>query len=373
MFINKNQCGKARTGILKTKHGEIKTPVFMPVGTRASVKSLMQSDLEEMEASIILGNTYHLYLRPGHDLIDSLGGLHKFMSWERPILTDSGGFQVFSLADLNKITDDGVYFSSHIDGSKHYLTPDKSMEIQKALGSDIVMCFDDCPPLPCDEKTMNGALERTLKWAKICRDYPLQKHQKLFGIIQGGLDLNKRKACMEELFEMGFEGLALGGLSVGEKNEQMREFLENFVHTMPTELPRYLMGVGKPLDVLHGIAQGLDMFDCVLPTRNARNGQAFTKYGPLNIKNARFKDDQSPLDPHCLCKICCRYTRAYLRHLITVGEYAGASMISYHNIHFMLQMVKDARSSIDSGEFDEFYQRFYKDYQTKQWKHEVNK
>jgi queuine tRNA-ribosyltransferase len=358
----------ARAATIKTAHGEIPTPIFMPVGTRASVKTLLQGDLEKLDASIILGNTYHLYLRPGHELIKEMGGLHQFMSWDRPILTDSGGFQVFSLAELNKITDEGVTFQSHIDGSRHFLTPAKSMEIQKALGSDIVMCFDECPPLPCSDEQLNQAVQRSLSWAKICRDYPLQSHQHLFGIVQGGLDPDLRQRCMDKLCEMNFSGLALGGLSVGEKNEEMRSFLEAFVPKMPRALPRYLMGVGKPLDILHGIAQGLDMFDCVLPTRNARNGQAFTRFGPLNIKNAKYTKDDQPLDPNCFCEVCTRYSRSYIRHLTMVGEYSAARMISYHNISFLLNMVKQARQAIISQKFDEFYQTFYKEYSSNYWK-----
>lgn len=359
---------KARACTITTAHGEIQTPIFMPVGTRASVKCMWQDQLEEMGAEIILGNTYHLYLRPGHELIERVGGdLHGFMNWKRPILTDSGGYQVFSLSSINKVTEEGVTFASHIDGSRHLISPEKSMEIQKALGSDIVMVFDECPALPATKERLRESMELTLRWAKRCRDYELRPTQNLFGIIQGGLHHDLRLECMERLNEMDFEGLALGGLSVGEKNEEMVSFLDGFVHLMPEDKPRYLMGVGKPLDILNGIRAGLDMFDCVLPTRNARNGQFLTHDGPLNIKNERFKEDTEAPDPDCECKVCKNYTRSYIRHLFTCGEYLAGNLITYHNLHFMLKMVKDARQNIIAGTFDDFYQSFYKRYSSKKW------
>lgn len=359
--------GKARAGVIQTAHGEIQTPIFMPVGTRASVKTLWQEDLEELGAQIILGNTYHLYLRPGHELIEKVSGdLHHFMSWKGPILTDSGGFQVFSLSQINKVTEKGVEFRSHIDGSKHMISPEVSMRIQKALGSDIVMAFDECPALPASRERLRESMELTLRWAKRCRESELRETQNLFGIVQGGLELDLRRECLERLEELDFPGLALGGLSVGEKNDQMRELLEDFVDEMPNTKPRYLMGVGKPLDVLHGIKQGLDMFDCVLPTRNARNGQLLTHKGPVNIKNERFKEDQRPPDPDCSCRVCRRYTRSYLRHLYTVGEYLAGQMISFHNIHFYLQLSRDARQAIIEKRFDEFYATFYKNYTSRE-------
>lgn len=353
------QSGEARATTIKTAHGDIQTPIFMPVGTRASVKTMWQHELEEMNAQIILGNTYHLYLRPGHELIEKVAGdLHKFMSWDRPILTDSGGFQVFSLSSLNKVSEEGVEFRSHIDGSKHLLTPEKSMEIQKALGSDIVMAFDECPKLPATKEELKTSMELTLRWAKRCRDYKLHNHQHLFGIIQGGLHRDLRTECMEKLEELDFPGLALGGLSVGEKNEEMVEFLNDFAPTMPSTKPRYLMGVGKPMDILNGIRAGIDMFDCVLPTRNARNGQFLTSRGPLNIKTERFKFDASPPDSDCPCKVCQRYSRAYVRHLFNTGEYLGGQLISYHNLFFFLQMTSQARDAILLGKFEEFYKNF---------------
>jgi queuine tRNA-ribosyltransferase len=361
--------GKARAGIIKTAHGEIQTPIFMPVGTRGTVKTMWQEDLEEMNAQIILGNTYHLYLRPGHELIERVaGGLHDFMSWKGPILTDSGGFQVFSLAAMNKISEEGVTFSSHLDGSKHMLSPEKSMEIQKALGSDIVMAFDECPKLPASKEELRTSMELTLRWAKRCRDVELKEHQSLFGIVQGGLHLDLRGECLERLRELNFPGYALGGLSVGEKNDEMVEFCEEFVDSkMESDKPRYLMGVGKPLDILNAIKNGLDMFDCVLPTRNARNGQFLTHAGPLNIKKERFKEDKLPPDPDCDCRVCKRYSRSYIRHLYNVGEYLAGSLASYHNLHFYLKMTQGAREAILQDKFDDFYQSFYNHYTSNQW------
>jgi queuine tRNA-ribosyltransferase len=361
-FKVEGQSGQARAGVLKTAHGEVKTPIFMPVGTRGSIKAQTMEDMERMGAQIILGNTYHLYLRPGHELIEKMGGLHKFTTWNKPILTDSGGFQVFSLSDLNKVTEEGVTFQSHIDGSYHMLSPEKSMEIQRALGSDIVMIFDECPKLPATKEELRTSMELTLRWAKRCHDYELKEHQNLFGIIQGGLEIDLRTECMERLEEMNFPGYALGGLSVGEKNEEMVSFCREFVPRMPQNKPRYLMGVGKPLDVLNGIRAGLDMFDCVLPTRNARNGQFLTKYGPLNIKKEMFREDELPPDPDCECHVCKRYSRSYIRHLYTVGEYTAGQLITYHNLHFYLRMVEEAREAILADKFDDYYQTFYKNY-----------
>jgi queuine tRNA-ribosyltransferase len=367
-FTLEAKSGEARAGKVVTEHGVIETPIFMPVGTRASVKTMLQEDLESMEAQIILGNTYHLYLRPGHELIEEVGGgLHGFMKWDGPILTDSGGFQVFSLSDLNKVTEEGVVFQSHLDGSRHMIGPEKSMEIQKALGSDIVMVFDECPALPATKERLRESMELTLRWAKRCKDYDLKAHQHLFGIIQGGLHFDLRSECKDRLEELDFPGLAIGGLSVGEKNEEMVEFCQKFCPTMPEHKPRYLMGVGKPLDVLTGIKNGLDMFDCVLPTRNARNGQVLTHKGPMNIKKERFKKDPGPLDPDCSCRVCQKYSRSYVRHLFNVGEYLAGQLITYHNLFFYLAMVKAARQNILAGTFDEYYQAFYKSYQSNEY------
>jgi queuine tRNA-ribosyltransferase len=358
----------ARAGTVTTAHGEIQTPIFMPVGTRGTVKSMWQEDLEEIDADIILGNTYHLFLRPGHKVIEKMGGLHKFMSWDRPILTDSGGYQVFSLSDMNKVTEEGVRFKSHIDGSSHMLSPEKSMEIQKSLGSDIVMIFDECPKLPATKETLRTSMELTLRWAKRCKDYELQEHQHLFSIIQGGLHEDLRQECMERLIELDFPGYALGGLSVGEKNEEMVSFLNSFTPKMPEQKPRYLMGVGKPIDILNGIRAGIDMFDCVLPTRNARNGQFLTKHGALNVKKARFIEDGLPPDPHCDCKVCKRYSRSYIRHLVNVGEYLAGQLISFHNLYFYMQMVREAREAIIEDKFEEYYKEFCINYTSEMWK-----
>lgn len=359
--------GAARAGTIVTSHGEIKTPIFMPVGTRGSVKSLWQEDLESLGAQIILGNTYHLYLKPGHELVERMGGLHKFMTWDKPILTDSGGYQVFSLSSLNKLTEEGVTFQSHIDGSRHLLTPEKSMEIQRALGSDIVMAFDECPALPATKETLRKSLQLTHRWAKRCKSVELKSHQHLFGIVQGGTDIELRRESLAGLKDLGFAGYAIGGLSVGEKNEEMVELCREFAPEMPADQPRYLMGVGKPLDVLNGIRAGLDMFDCVLPTRNARNGQFLTHQGPLNIKKARFLEDAAPPDPRCDCKVCSRYSRSYIRHLFNVGEYLAGQLITYHNLYFYLQMVKAAREAILNDVFDDYYRKFYNDYTSNTW------
>lgn len=362
------QSGKARAGLLTCAHGQVETPIFMPVGTRASVKTLWQHQLEEMGAQIILGNTYHLYLRPGHELIERVGGdLHGFMNWKKPILTDSGGFQVYSLSQMAKVSEEGVRFQSHIDGSYHMISPEKSMEIQKALGSDVVMAFDECPSLPATSEKLRQSMELTLRWAKRCRDFPLRQGQQLFGIIQGGLDLTLRVECLERLQEMNFEGLALGGLSVGEKNQEMVDLLEQFVHHMPKHKARYLMGVGTPLDILQAVKNGVDMFDCVLPTRNARNGQFLTTFGPLNMKKERFKEDKLPPDPECACRVCQTYTRAYIRHLFVVKEHSAASLASFHNLYFFLQMMRDVRKAIMADQFDDFFQSFYNNYLSRRW------
>lgn len=367
IFTLEGTSKQARAGVIKTAHGIIKTPVFMPVGTRASVKTLWQDDLEDLGAQIILGNTYHLLLRPGHELIEKLGGLHQFMSWEKPILTDSGGYQVFSLSGINKISEEGVLFQSHIDGKRYLLSPEMSMEIQRALGSDIVMCFDECPKLPASKETLKTSMELTFRWAKRCKQVELKSHQHLFGIIQGGLHQDLRLESLEGLKSLGFDGYALGGLSVGEKNEEMVEFCHDFVPYMPKDFPHYLMGVGKPLDILNGVKAGLDMFDCVLPTRNARNGQFLTTHGPLNIKKKRFEEDQNPPDLNCSCRVCQRYSRAYIRHLFNVGEYLAGQLISHHNIHFYINMMSQARDAIMESKFDEYYETFYNNYTSNLW------
>ena len=365
MFTLKSCDTHARRGTLHTSRGDVQTPVFMPVGTCASVKTLDERDLQELGAEIILSNTYHLYLRPGHRLIEGLGGLHSFMGHPGPILTDSGGYQVFSLGKLNKIAEEGVIFQSHLDGSRHLFTPELSMEVQKSLGSDIVMAFDECPPLPAEKDAIRQSMERTLRWAKRCRQYPLGEGQRLFGILQGGLHEDLRQECLQSLESMGFDGLALGGLSVGEKNESMIHFLRNFVPQMPSRLPRYLMGVGTPLDILEGVKAGIDMFDCVLPTRNARNGQLFTPTGPINIKREEFKADPRPPVPNCPCPLCTRHGRAWLRHLWISGEPSAGRLITLHNLYFYLNMMREIRQAIEKRTFDEYYQKFYHHYRTK--------
>ena len=361
-FTLQHTCGKARAGLLQTAHGPIETPIFMPVGTRGAVKTLRMEELEAFAYPIILGNTYHLYLRPGHELIARLGGLHKFIAWPHAILTDSGGFQVYSLAKLRVMRDDGVEFSSHIDGSKHFLGPHEAMQIQKALGADIVMAFDECPALPATTEQLRASLERTIRWAKVCAAEELQSYQHLFGIVQGGLDLNLRQECLERLQEIGFAGYALGGLSVGETPAQMHAFLEAFADRLPDHAPRYLMGVGTPVDLVEAVKSGIDMFDCVLPTRNARNGQALTSKGPLNIRLAKYKEDLRPLDEDCPCAVCSRYSRAYLRHLHLVGEQLSGQLISLHNLYYYRQLITQMRQAIIAGKFDDFYQSFYKKY-----------
>lgn len=368
-FTLNDRSSNARAGTLVTSYGTIKTPVFMPVGTRASVKMIGVRDLEEIGVPIILGNTYHLSLRPGEELIAKIpGNLHGFMSWNHPILTDSGGYQVFSLDKINKKTEEGVLFSSHIDGSPLLLTPERSMNIQRSLGSDIVMCFDDCPSLPSTEKDLRKSMELTLRWAERCTSVVLQDHQNLFGIIQGGLDIDLRRECLARMGELkSFAGFAIGGLSVGEKNDEMKSFCQEFIPSMPVGKPRYLMGVGKPMDILHGVKVGIDMFDCVLPTRNARNGQFFTKYGPLNIKKVKFKEDLRPPDPDCLCSTCRIYSRSYIRHLYKVGEPLAGYLISYHNLYFYQRMMESVRDSILKNLFDVFFTTFYKDYSSNRW------
>lgn len=338
---------------LETEHGSLNGPQFMPVGTQATVKALTPKDLKGCGAQMILGNTYHLYLRPGHERVEALGGLHRFMGWDGPILTDSGGFQVFSLSALNKVTDDGVEFQSHIDGSRHFFTPERSMEIQRALGSDVVMAFDECPPFTEDKTVVAKSMERTLKWAQRCRDFKLKSHQKLFGIVQGGMFTDLREECLERLVKIGFDGYAIGGLSIGEPITVMHQMVRAIAPKLPTDKARYLMGVGRPEDLIVGVAYGLDMFDCVMPTRNARNGQLFTSEGKINIKNSKYTDDSGPLDPRCNCYTCTNFSRAYLRHLFVCGEILSGILNSLHNIHYYLALMSKLRDSITQNRFDE--------------------
>ena len=354
---------QARTGIIKTAHSVIETPVFMPVGTRGTVKALTQEMLETLDARIILGNTYHLFLRPGHGLIAELGGLHKFMSWERSLLTDSGGFQVFSLGALRKIKEEGVEFRSHLDGSKQFISPEVSMQIQHALGSDIVMAFDECTPYLATHEVAKKSLELTSRWAvRSRREFDeLKKPEKsssLFGIVQGSVYHDLRKQSLEELLEIGFEGYAIGGLSVGEEKHQMYDTTEFIAPLLPKDKPRYLMGVGTPEDLVESVARGVDMFDCVMPTRNARNGQVFTTYGKVNVRNAKHAKEAIPLDAECACAVCQRYTRAYIRHLYLNDEILASMLCSYHNIAFYLDTMRQIRQSIALGEFATFRARF---------------
>ena len=368
--------GEARTGILRTRRSVIETPVFMPVGTQAAVKGVRFEWLEgELDARIILGNTYHLFLRPGADIIRKLGGLHKFSSWNRSILTDSGGFQVFSLTDLRKLTEDGVQFRSHIDGSSRFLSPEVSMEIQAALGSEIVMVFDECPPGQATPEVARKSLELTARWAARSKTKfdelqdagmdtgkldgaDLSGRQALFGIVQGASHLDLRKESLDRTVEIGFDGYAIGGLSVGEEKPVMYGVLEYIAPQMPADAPRYLIGAGTREDLIEAVARGVDMFDCVIPTRNGRTGSAFTSRGKLNIRNARFADDGNPLDPDCRCSVCLRYSLAYLRHLYQAGEMSAATMISHHNLAFFLDTMRSVRQSITSGTFSRFRREF---------------
>ncbi len=348
-----------RLGRIATSHGEVTTPVFMPVGTQATVKTLSPQDLRDIGAEIILSNTYHLFLRPGHELIREFGGLHGFMNWDRPVLTDSGGFQVFSLADLRKVTDEGVTFQSHIDGgAKHFITPEHAVGIQEALGADIIMAFDECIPYPATKDYAQESLERTHRWARRCRDAKKDTGQALFGIVQGGMYPDLRKLSAETLVDIGFEGYAIGGLSVGETKPLMYEMIEATVPHLPADLPRYLMGVGTPEDLVEGVERGIDMFDCVMPTRNARNGTFFTSFGKTAIRNSRYERDNGPLDPECGCYTCRTFSRAYLRHLFNAGEVLALRLGTIHNLSFYLDLMKKIRKSIEEGRFREFKKEF---------------
>lgn len=357
--------GKPRAGVITTPHGTIETPVFMPVGTQATVKTMTPEEVEELGAEIILGNTYHLYLRPGDDLVARFGGLHKFMNWHKPILTDSGGFQVFSLGDLRKIKEEGVYFRSHLDGSKHFISPEKSIDIQNNLGSDIMMVFDECPHGLSDRKYVKDSLERTTRWAKRCIDANKNpERQGLFAIVQGGIYEDLRDQSLEELTEMdeSFSGYAIGGLAVGEPREDMYRILDYITPKLPDHKPRYLMGVGEPLDMLEAVANGIDMMDCVQPSRIGRHGTVFTKYGRLVVKNAKYAEDPRPLDEDCDCYACRNYTRGYIRHLFKANEMLGQRLATTHNLHFLVKMMKQAREAILEGRFEEFKSEFEKNY-----------
>ena len=362
-LIKKDSRTKARRGRVNTPHGPIETPVFMPVGTAGTVKAMKPEEVRDMGAQIILGNTYHLYLRPGHEVVKAAGGLHKFMNWERAILTDSGGFQVFSLGAMRKISEEGVEFRSHIDGSKHMLSPEKSMEIQNALGSDIMMAFDECAPYPADRNYVKNSLERTTRWLKRCKEYHKNtEQQSLFGIMQGGMYKDLRKQSAEEIVELDLPGYAIGGLSVGEPKEIMYEVMDDCVDYLPADKPRYLMGVGSPDCLFEGVERGIDMFDCVLPTRIARHGMAMTSQGRVNIKNAKYERDFTPLDPNCDCYTCRNYSKAYLRHLFKSDEILSSMLMTTHNLHFLINTMAGIRKAIEEDRFLEYKKEFYDSY-----------
>lgn len=343
----------ARAGLLVTERGLIHTPAFMPVGTIGTVKAMSPEELKEIGAEIILSNTYHLYLRPGHEIISSLGGIHKFMNWDRPVLTDSGGFQVFSLSALRKIEEDGVHFKSHLDGSMHFLGPKEAMEIQSLLGSDIAMALDDCTPYPSTYEYAMNSLFRTIQWAEQCKAFQ-REGQALFGIVQGSLYEDLRRKSIEELTDIGFDGYAAGGLSVGEPKEDMHRIIYFTAPLLPADKPRYLMGIGELGDVLKAVEAGFDMFDCVMPTRNARNGTLFTSTGKISIKREEFKADKGPLDPDCECPACRNYSRGYLRHLFLSREILSMRLNTIHNLYFYLKFFRNMRESITEGKFMEF-------------------
>lgn len=362
-LIKKDSRTKARRGRVNTPHGPIETPVFMPVGTAGTVKAMKPEEVRDMGAQIILGNTYHLYLRPGHEVVKAAGGLHKFMNWERAILTDSGGFQVFSLGAMRKISEEGVEFRSHIDGSKHMLSPEKSMEIQNALGSDIMMAFDECAPYPADRNYVKNSLERTTRWLKRCKEYHKNtEQQSLFGIMQGGMYKDLRKQSAEEIVELDLPGYAIGGLSVGEPKEIMYEVMDDCVDYLSADKPRYLMGVGSPDCLFEGVERGIDMFDCVLPTRIARHGMAMTSQGRVNIKNAKYERDFTPLDPNCDCYTCRNYSKAYLRHLFKSDEILSSMLMTTHNLHFLVNTMAGIRKAIEEDRFLEYKKEFYDSY-----------
>jgi queuine tRNA-ribosyltransferase len=344
---------------MRTSHGEVRTPVFMPVGTQATVKTLSPQDLRDAGAEIVLSNTYHLFLRPGHELIREFGGLHRFMQWERPVLTDSGGFQVFSLADLRKVTDEGVTFQSHLDGgARHMISPEAAVGIQEALGADIIMAFDECIPYPATKDYAQEAMDRTHRWARRCREAKRDTGQALFGIVQGGMYPDLRAESAAALTDIGFEGYAIGGLSVGETKPLMYEMIEVVAPLLPRDRPRYLMGVGTPEDLVEGVDRGIDMFDCVMPTRNARNGTFFTSSGKLAIRNSRYERDPGPLDPECGCYTCRTFSRAYLRHLFNAGEVLALRLGTIHNLSFYLDLMRKIRKSLEENRFSEFKKVF---------------
>jgi queuine tRNA-ribosyltransferase len=362
-LLKESKDSMARLGRLHTPHGVIETPIFMPVGTRATVKAMTPEEVKDLGAQIILSNTYHLYLKPGHELIKEAGGLHKFMNWHGPILTDSGGFQVFSLGDLRKIKEEGVEFSSHIDGSKHFISPEKSIEIQNALGSDIMMAFDECAPYPASYEYVKKSMERTTRWAQRCKDFHKDwDKQAIFGIVQGGMYKDLRAQSAKDLVAMDFPGYAVGGLSVGEPRDLMCEVLEYTTPLLTREKPRYLMGVGTPDYLFEAVVRGIDMADCVLPTRIARNGTALTSHGKMVMRNAKYTKDFNRLDPECDCYTCNNYSRAYIRHLINVDEILGARLLTIHNLNFLIKLMDNIREAIKEDRLLEYKKEFYEKY-----------
>ena len=354
------QDGQARRGVIHTPRGDIRTPAFMPVGTAATVKAMMPESVAATGADILLGNTYHLMLRPGAERVARLGGLHQFMNWQKPILTDSGGFQVMSLSELRKLTEEGVTFRSHIDGSKHMLSPERSMEIQRLLGSDIVMCFDECPALPADRDRIASSMQLSMRWAKRSRQaFGTRPGHALFGIQQGGLEQDLRRESAEALQEIGFEGYAIGGLAVGEGQEAMFGCLDTAPGMLPQDKPRYLMGVGKPDDIVGAVKRGVDMMDCVLPSRSGRTGQAWTRRGQVNIKNARHADDPRPLDEQCTCPACRNYSRAYLHHVFRAQEMISGMLLTWHNLHYFQEIMQGMRDAIEAGQFAAWERDFH--------------
>ena len=359
MFEVLSRCGNARRGVLTTRRGTVQTPVFMPVGTRASVKAMSPAELEELGAEIILGNTYHLFLRPGMELMAKAGGLHRFSSWKRSILTDSGGFQVFSLATLRKMEPDGVRFASHIDGTRFFLGPRESMAIQRTLDSDIVMAFDECTPYPATFEQAEKSLAVTTRWERMSREQPLNDGQIRFGIVQGSVYPELRKRAAESLVEIGFDGYAIGGVSVGESEPEMMLAVDAAAPHLPDNAPRYLMGVGTPRQIVESIARGVDMFDCVMPTRLGRHGSAFVGGGgTIPVKAGRYADDFTPIDPECSCYACRNFTKAYIRHLFNVGEILGVRLVTLHNLHYFLNLMRRIRASIENGTFEELRKEF---------------
>ena len=354
-IIKKDSFSRARIGRVETDHGSFTTPAFLPVGTQGAVKSLTPEELVEIGVEVILGNTYHLYLRPGHETIAKLGGLHTFIHWERPILTDSGGFQIFSLETLRKVSEEGVTFQSHLDGSSHFLTPEKVMEIQRSLGSDIAMVLDECVPYPSPYEYVKVSMERTSRWAKRCLQVRRESDPALFAIVQGGVHRDLREKSVQTLVEMGFQGYAMGGLSVGEPKSMMLDVLEWTTPLLPEHTPRYLMGVGTPEDIIDAVMRGVDFFDCVLPTRNARNGTLFTSSGKISIKQAQYAEDRRPVDETCACYTCCHYSRAYLRHLYLSKEILSSRLNTIHNLYYYINLLVKIREAIQEGRLLDFY------------------